>query len=323
MGIGMPECASNLCAGVDPVMDWINIIVLIAFVLTVGTMVYFVIRYRKRSDNDITSSVAHNTTIEVVWTVIPSLFFVVMFIFGIKGFYEMRSVPDNAMEIVVDGAQWTWTYSYPSDFAQGERKDVKLSMGGGKGTPLYLIDGQPTKLVMQSKDVLHSFFVPAFRVKEDVVPGMYTYISFTPTANGKDQAEYDIFCTEYCGKDHSYMIGKAVVMKREAFMQKMAELEVKASNDGASRGQEIYAAKCVSCHSLDGSRILGPSFKGLWNSKREFEGGVESVVADENYISESINNPNAKVVKGYPAAMTPQGLDDTQIRAVINYLKTL
>ena len=179
---------------------------------------------------------------------------------------------------------------------------------------------------MKSSDVLHSFFVPAFRVKEDVVPNMYTYIAFTPqlpaSRKGQDRVKYDIFCTEYCGKNHSAMLGKAVILKPESFRKEMERIETEAGNITPERGKSIYNSNCVSCHSLDGSRLVGPSFQGLWQKKREFTDGNEAV-ADENYIRSSIMDPNTQVVKGYPAAMPVQNYNDAEIQSLIEYIKTI
>ncbi|MEQ9365340.1 MAG: c-type cytochrome [Leptospirales bacterium] len=208
---------------------------------------------------------------------------------------------------------------------------------------LYIEEGRAVHLLMISEDVLHSFFIPAFRVKEDVTPNIFTYVTFTPLIKeggiqlakavldkegdkgdrtGKDHARYDIFCTEYCGKDHSYMIGHAVVMAPEDFRAKIASIEAEAGDISAEKGESIYQGNCVSCHSVDGSRIVGPSFQGLYGTNRAFADG-SNAEADENYIRSSILNPNEQIVEGYPAAMPVQNLSDSEIQSVIEYMKTL
>lgn len=304
----------------DLVMLWINLIVIVAFLAVNGVLVYFIVRYRRRGPDDRTSKVAHSTILEITWTVIPTIVFFALFFWGLHAFVEFRRIPDNAREVVVRAWQWGWEYNYPSELVQNKEKPVQLKTN----RILYLEEGVPVKFIMTSSDVLHSFFIPAFRAKEDIVPNMYTYVSVTPVLNEQyraaGQASYDIFCTEYCGRDHSYMTGTAIVMTREKFMAEMAKLEAEASNITAERGQAIYASNCRSCHSLDGSRIVGPSFKGLYGANREFEVG-ESVAADENYLRTAILNPGAQVVKGYANAMPPQNLNESEILSMIEFIK--
>jgi cytochrome c oxidase subunit II len=336
----------------DLVMLWINIITIAAFLLVNAVLVYFIVRYRRRSANDKTSRIAHSSTIEVIWTVIPTIVFFALFGWGLYDFYWMRSVPANAREIVVIGSQWSWEFTYPAELRSEPEKGTQLKTTN----VIYLEEGVPVKLVMNSPDVLHSFFVPAFRVKEDLVPGLYTYVSFTPlispeqsnrpqptaaaqviTANpggiehpalkqycGEFQkcAEYVVYCTEYCGKDHSVMEAKAVVLPRAEFLAVMARIEKEAGDISPERGEAIYANNCRACHSLDGSRVVGPTFKGLWGGNAELEGG-QVVPRDANYMRSSILNPAAQIVKGYPNAMPVQNLNDAQIASMIEYMKTL
>ena len=215
-----------------------------------------------------------------------------------------------------------WSFTYPGDLRKNPNKATILK----SANVLYLEDGQPVKLVMKSTDVLHSFFVPAFRVKEDLAPHIYTYTSFTPFLRPehkkKGKAEYDIYCTEYCGRDHSAMLAKAIVLSPEKFRNEMNRIEETAGNVSAKRGKAIYGSNCKSCHTLDGSSLVGPSFKGLWQKERVFADG-SNALADENYIRESVLYPNKQVVKGYPAAMPVQEYDDAEIQSIIEYLKSL
>ncbi|MCP5480889.1 MAG: cytochrome c oxidase subunit II [Spirochaetales bacterium] len=316
------EGASNHAPGVDSLMLWINIITIAAFIIVNAVLVYFIIRYRRRGDNDRTSRVAHNTTIEVVWTVIPSIVFVWLYIWGMIVFLEMRHQPSDAREVLVSGTRWQWDFTYP------DAGDDVVTVA--TQDELILEAGKPVKLIMQATDVLHSFFVPAFRVKEDVVPGVYTYVSFIPyiseTSEDPNRSRYQVFCTEYCGKEHSMMLADAIVLSSEAYQARMAELLEKAridlSNITAERGQEIYTARCASCHSVDGSVVVGPSFQGIVGRSREFTDG-STVVADENYIRQSILQPESQVVAGFPNAMPPQNLDNASIQSIILYMKSL
>lgn len=323
----------------DLLMFWINFLTIGAFLLVNAVLVYFIVVYRRRGPNDRTSSIAHSTTVEIIWTVIPSIVFLVLYVWGLIGFMNYRTVADDAMIISVSGKQWAWEYTYPAELRQDKDKATLIKTTN----TLYLEEGRATKLVMKSTDVLHSFFIPAFRVKEDVTPNIFTYVTFTPLikAGGiklakavleddaqnadeteKEHARYDIFCTEYCGKDHSYMIGHAVVMSPEDFKQKIGTIEREAGDISAAKGERIHKNNCVSCHSVDGSRIVGPSFKGLYGANRPFADGTNAD-ADENYIRTSILYPNEQIVEGYPAAMPVQNLSDSEIASVIEYMKTL
>lgn len=316
------EGASLNAINHDNLMLWVNIITIVAFLLLNSVLVYFIIRYRRRGDDDLTSPIAHNQTLEIIWTTIPTIIMVWLYIWGLVAFIEIRTVPDDALEINVSAQQWAWSFTYPSELRQNSRKPTILK----SSNVLYLEEGRPTKLVMKSSDVLHSFFVPAFRVKEDVVPNMYTYTVFTPIIPPKkknlNRVEYDIFCTEFCGKDHSAMLGKAVILSSTEFHKEMARIETEAGNITSKRGKKIFSGNCKSCHSIDGSALVGPSFKGLWQKERTFADGTK-VLADENYIRNSILNPNEQVVKGYPAAMPVQDYNDAEIQSLIEFLKTI
>lgn len=311
------EGASNIAPMHDLVMLWVNIITITAFILTNAVMVYFVIKYRRKSADQQTSKLAHNRTIEVVWTVIPSIIFAILFIAGINSFNAMRSIPDDALEINVTGRQWSWEFRYPGSEATGGIPVTTFD-------DLILKEGQPVKLIMRSTDVIHSFFVPAFRVKEDVVGHMYTYVSFTPYIADSQQeqgyGEYDIFCTEYCGKDHSYMIGKAIVLPEEQYYARLAEIGDQAGAVSAEAGEELYRSQCQSCHTIDGADLVGPSFQGLFGSTRSMTDGRE-IVADENYIRRSILEPSADITAGFQNLMPVFNFSDQQIDSIIEFIK--
>lgn len=346
---------SNHAPSTNFTMDLVNLIVVIAFVLTNAALVYFIIRYRRRGPNDVTSRKANSHTIEVVWTAIPSIVFLILYIIGLQGFLQLRAVAPDSREMNVYGKQWAWEFQYPASLREDQSKKSPLK----SYNKLYLEANKPVKLIMTSQDVLHSFSVPAFRVKEDVVGNHYTYVSFTPLISPKQKtmsaeerkrlsalapgqekkipqmadecleyepgqcATYNVYCTEYCGNDHSYMLAKAIVLTPELFKKKMGELEEASNNITAEQGEELYNnAGCKSCHSVDGSRQVGPSFKGLVGTERALEDGT-TAVADENYIKESILYPEAKIREGYGNLMPAQNLSDDQIEALILYMKTL
>jgi cytochrome c oxidase subunit 2 len=207
----------------------------------------------------------------------------------------------------VSAAKWKWNFRYPNGYDDDN---------------LHVPVDEPIRLTMTSKDVIHSLFVPAFRIKQDVVPGRYTQAWFRATAPG----EYDLECTEYCGTEHSEMVAKVIVHPQGEFEQWLEEAQRKAQNlPPAERGRNLYLKRgCSACHSTDGTTKQGPSFLGIYGHPVKLATGQE-VMVDDNYIRESIVNPSAKIVAGFEDRMNPyQGLlSDDDITAIIAYLKTL
>ena len=306
----VPEVASNLASKVDAVIWFITVISLIFFILISIFLIYFAIKYRRKQENEETPYITGNHLLETVWTIIPSILLIVIFVYGFVVYKEMRTPPKDALEINVMGKQWLWQFKY----------------NNGKTTlnELYVPEGRPVKLVMISDDVLHSLFVPAFRVKQDLVGGMYTYLWFTPTKTGT----YDLFCTEYCGTGHSAMLGKVIVMNPEEYEKwEKGEKEEKvvAEISPVELGKQLFTQRgCNACHSIDGSPLVGPSFKGVFGRKQTLQDGQE-ITVDENYTRESLSEPQAKIVKGFQPVMPSfKGmLSDEEISAIIAYLKTL
>lgn len=306
----MPEDQASTWA---PAVDHLNTLItnaaIFCTVAIVGTMLYFAIRYRRRSEDQEIAYIEHNTILETVWTVIPSIICIFLFYFGFVTYHETRNPPANALEVNVTARKWAWTFQHTN----GKTDEANLVV------PL----GQPVRLIMRSKDVLHSFFVPAMRIKEDVMANIYTFTWFNPVKLGT----FHIFCAEYCGKDHSAMLGSVKVVTSEEYADYLHDRGAVAdTRSPAEIGKELYTVKgCNACHSLDGSRLVGPSFKGLTGSIREFENGVPPQKADENYIRESILLSQAKVVKTYPAGAMPsfEGLiTDDEIEAMIAFIKS-
>jgi len=304
----LPKATSTNAPDVDWAFDVVLWIDVAFFIGIVGAMALFMYRYRRRKEGEKTSTVAHNTTLEIVWTVFPTLLLGVLFVAGLRGFANAQVVPAEALEIKVTGAKWFWTFTYPNGYVATNKMVVP--------------QGHPVKLLMSSQDVVHSFFVPEFRVKQDVVPGQYTTMWFNATESKAVQVE----CAEYCGTSHSDMLA-TIDVKPEAEFKDWLE---KAGDEGkglspAEYGQKLYTSKnCFTCHSTDGSRIQGPTFKGVFGRQEQLESGA-TVAVDENYIRESLLEPNAKIVKGYPAVMpTYKGtLKDKEIDALIAYLKSV
>jgi len=306
----MPLDASTFAADIDSLYYYLFWISAVSAFLIYGVMFYFVVKYRAkgREANEVgEESSHHNTALEITWSVIPLFFCIAIFVWGFKGYVDLRTPPRNALEIHVQGQKWKWLFTYPNGFVSSE---------------LHVPVDEDVRVIIQSVDVLHSLYIPAFRTKMDAVPGRYTDLWFHATREG----EYPIFCAEYCGTSHSDMLAKAVVHPPGGYAtwlrEKAAELE---NMPPVELGAKMYTEQgCSTCHSIDGSAKIGPSWKGLWGSQRNFADGTSSV-ADENYITESINMPTAKVVQNYaPAMPTYQGkLSDKQINGIIEYIKSL
>jgi cytochrome c oxidase subunit 2 len=308
------------------------------FVLVVGGMIYFAVRYRSSVVKK-TLYVRDNHLIEATWTIIPTILLMVIFGWGYVVYNKMTQSPTDAYEVRVIGKQWLWQFQYDD--------------GRTTVNELYVPANRPVKLIMTSEDVIHSFFIPNFRVKQDVVPGMYSSVWFNTTMPGRHQ----VFCTEYCGTSHSLMEAQVIALDEQQWSDWTRGKKIEnvpangldglkftsaerngdsgdASGEGkgaiqltglAAQGKTVVEAKgCVACHSADGTQKVGPSFKGVFGHKVELVSG-ESVTADENYLRESIVNPQAKVVKGFgPVMPTFQGIvSETELNAVIAYLKAL
>jgi cytochrome c oxidase subunit II len=304
----MPTKASTTAQDVDWVFYLIYGISVFFFALITFLMTLFVIRYRRtRSRREAEASPAHNTALEVTWSVIPTIIVIGIFWMGFKVFLDIATPPANAYEILVTGQRWSWEFTYPNGHVDGT---------------LHVPVDTPVQLVMTSEDVIHSFFVPAFRVKRDVVPGRYTKTWFEATRAG----EYDIFCAEYCGTNHSTMLAKVVVHPPGDFETWLAEAsDFLERMSPAEAGERLYISRgCAQCHSVDGRPGIGPTFQGVFSHEVVLRDGSR-VLADEDYLRESILEPNAKVVAGFdPVMPTYQGrLSDREITAIIEYIKTL
>ena len=304
----LPEAASSFAGRVDNVIWFVTIISVIFFVFISVLLVYFSVKYRRKSENDRTSQYTSYHGLEVIWTVIPSILVLAIFIYGLVVYDEMRTPPKDAMEINVIGKQWLWQFQYDTG---------KTSLN-----EIYVPVGRAVKLVMTSEDVLHSFFVPEFRVKQDLVPGMYTYLWFKAIKEG----EYNIFCAEYCGTSHSAMLGKVKVVSVEEFENWKNEATEDAPIENPIEfGAELYVTRgCSACHSINGSVGVGPTFKGLMGREETMQDG-EFIVVDENYIRESIYEPQAKIVQGFAPIMPSfKGMvSEGEVGAIIAYIKSL
>ncbi|MDX9858580.1 MAG: cytochrome c oxidase subunit II [candidate division Zixibacteria bacterium] len=304
----MPPQNSTMAAEIDFLWDFIYWASAVFFIVLGAAIVYFVFRYRRRRQGELTTGLAHNMPLEITWTLIPTILIFFVFVWGFKSYLKLHIAPGDAMEIKVTGQKWFWSFQYAE--------------GASTVNELVVPVDKPVKLLMSSVDVIHSFFVPNFRVKMDVLPNRYTQLWFEATAVG----EYDLMCTEYCGTGHSEMIGKVRVLGEREY----AEWLESAGGMGegmtpAEYGAQLYKNKaCNTCHSIDGSKLVGPSFLNLYNTQQMLTNGPPTM-ADENYLRESILNPQAKLVAGYdPVMPSYQGvLKDQQIDALIAYIKSL
>ncbi|NUN14640.1 MAG: cytochrome c oxidase subunit II [Myxococcales bacterium] len=300
----MPPQASTIAPEVDGLFYFIFILCTIFFVGIVGAIIYFAAKYRQRSSNDRTSAIDGNHRLELLWSAIPTVLLLVIFGWSFRIWLDMSVPPGDAIDVRVTGQKWSWSYDYPASGCVGVSEIV---------VPV----GEPVKLTMSSLDVLHSYFVPAFRIKRDVIPNRYTVQWFTATEVGT----YPVSCTEYCGTGHSIMASQVRVVSRPEYEDWLAN----DCGGGDKSGEELFRDKgCLACHSVTGSKLVGPTMLGLYGREETLVGG-EKVLVDDNYIRESIINPNAKVVQGYdPVMPTFKGrIKDRQIDAIIDYLKTL
>jgi cytochrome c oxidase subunit 2 len=285
--------------------------------LVTALMVFFAIKYHRKRHPQ-AEQVEGNTLLEIAWTVIPTLLALGMFYIGWIGYKVMRNVPEGALQVSATGRMWSWEFKYDN---------------GKSSSELYVPQGTPVRVNLQSADVLHSFYIPAYRVKQDVVPGLDTYTWFQPVDTGR----FDIFCAEYCGQRHAYMMSKVVVVPEEEFRvwleKDVAPAAVpEAGGEGEAlaevrkAGERLSRIKgCNACHSTDGSRLVGPSYKGLFGSMATVATGGQNrqVVADEEYLRRSIVDPNADIVDGYDAVMPAIEMTEEEIRAIVEYVKTL
>lgn len=298
--------ASNLAAGVDKAFIFIFAVSFIFIIGITAFMIYTVIKFR-RSKGHKAQQFTGSVKLEILWTVIPFIIVMVMFYYGWMGFAAMRKVPDNAMVVKAIGRMWTWEFDYG---------DGKLS------NILVLPVDVPVKLELVSEDVNHSLFIPAFRVKEDVVPGYNNYMWFIPTYMG----EYDLFCTEYCGALHSAMITKTKIISQEDFDEWLANLEATGLKPDAPGLTILKENNCLACHSLDGSKLLGPTFKNVYGSEKVVvtKNGEKTVKVDDAYLKNSIYNPNDEVVKGFSKGLMQSYtgvINEEQLNQITEYLK--
>ncbi|HTL47723.1 MAG TPA: cytochrome c oxidase subunit II [Verrucomicrobiae bacterium] len=299
-----PVQASTLAGQVDLLYLYLIAVSVFFTCVIFATVLFFTLKYKRRSETERPEAIHGNLLLEITWSAIPLAIAMTMFTWGSILYFKGWRAPQNAEEIFVVGKQWMWKIQHP----EGRREINEL----------HVPVDHPIRLKMTSEDVIHSFFVPAFRVKMDVVPGRYTSLWFQPTKTGR----YHLFCAEYCGTKHSGMIGWVTVMPEEEYQQWL-ETGTAIAPVTVS-GKELFQKnRCNTCHHAE-SGALGPDLAGVFGNPVQLADG-RTVTADENYIRESIVKPNAKIVAGYtPMMPTFQGqLGEEEILQIISYLKSL
>jgi cytochrome c oxidase subunit II len=299
-----PERASTMAGRVDALYFFLLGITAFFSLLIAGLIVYYAIKYRRRTPDAVGAPIHGGLALEVAWTVIPLFITMIVFVWGASVFFAMSRPPDETLDIYVVGKQWMWKVQH----LDGQREIDEL----------HVPVGRAVKLIMTSEDVIHSFFIPAFRVKADVIPGRYTTLWFQSTTPGR----YHLFCAEYCGTKHSGMIGQIVVMEPSEYQTWLSGGSPEGSL--ASTGAKLFAdLACNTCHRSD-AQGRGPVLEGLFGKTVTLQSG-ETATFDEAYVRESILMPSAKVAAGFqPIMPTFQGLvTEEQLLALVEYVKSL
>ncbi len=306
MGFNFPPQASTNAAKNDSLYMFITNVGIFFTILIFGVLFWLVWRFRASKHPKAERTATHNTPLELVWSILPGFVLAYMFWVGFKDFLDFRTPPTDSYEIQVTGQKWKWSFRYP---------------GGYEWDELHVPVDRPVTLRITSTDVLHSFYIPAFRTKMDAVPGRYTKLWFEATKTG----EFAALCTEYCGTQHSDMLARVFVETEEehdAFLEKISKWF--EGMDPVDVGKRLHgSAGCAQCHSLDGTAGQGPSWKGIWGKQEMTDKGAKTV--DENYVRESILEPGAAVVNGYQNIMpTYKGrFREPEIEGIIAFIKSL
>ncbi len=316
---------ANLPQTVNNVFYFILAISVVLLVLITFLMIFFVIKYSRKRNKE-PKDIEGNIWLEITWTVIPTIIVLAMFYYGWVGYKLLKDVPEDAMVVNVTGRMWSWLFEYNN---------------GVQSDTLYLPVDKAARLNLRSQDVLHSFFVPAFRVKHDVVPGLEdTYLWLHP----KELGSYDVLCAEYCGQRHAYMLTKLVVMPEDQFQNWLsAEADSLAGEDSTTTIAEEAPKKevkeiprglkllwdngCIACHTTDGSAMVSTSFKNMFGKRQVVltDGKERKITIDEAYFKKSILEPKADVVKGLDPIMPEldEPITDEEIQVMIEYVKAL
>lgn len=306
----LPNQGSELAGSVDGLFMYIMWVSAISVMGIFAAMFIICYKYRakdRESNQQALSQVDHSNTLEITWSVLPFFFLVSIFVWGFKDYVALRTSPKDSIEIYATGQKWQWTFKYPNGHVDSE---------------LHVPKDTNVRVIIKSVDVLHSLFIPEFRVKMDAVPGRYTELWFNSTHAGT----FPVFCTEYCGKQHSDMLTQAIVHEGDGYEEWLVKVEEELYNKPLPELGAIMFKKfgCGACHSTDGSENVGPTFKGLFGRTERLASG-QQVLVDENYIRTSILEPQKDIVEGYPPQMPSfrGSIKDKGIDGLIAYIKTL
>ena len=303
----LPPKASTVAPDVDWLFNGILIITGFFCLLIFVLMIVFAIKYRHRAGRESGPSSSHSTALELSWTIVPTIIVLVIFYYGFKGYLDETVVPPNAYEIQVTSHMWKWGFVYPN---------------GHEDPELHIPRDRPIRLVLTSDDVIHSLYIPAFRLQKMAVPGRYNRFWLQATANG----EYPLYCAQYCGTNHSEMRSTCIVHDPKDFdgwLEIASNPEKQAGFTPQKAGQQIMTARgCFQCHTVDGAASTGPTFKNVFGRSEALSDG-SSITVDENYIRESILLPQKKVVKGFQPVMPAFALKDREIGWIIAYMKSI
>ncbi len=330
---------------VDSLAYFILVICGIFLVFNAGLMVFFAMRYRQQKKEGVAVGATHNTALEVTWSVIPAFILAIIFIWGFRGFLHQSTPPENSYDIMVTGYKWGWDFTYPN--GANSKAETDPESGKAMAPALHVPAYQPVRLTLQSNDVLHSVFIKQLRVKKDVVPGRFNQMWFEahydeataekttiPTKEGGtvtvSRNVYDLFCTEYCGQNHSMMLTKVYVYQPEDYEKWYASMTlVDPTTPLVKLGETIWSTQCKSCHSIDGSGAANfPSWQNLYGTTGHAT-SAGPVDVDDAYIYESIRNPSAKLAGkagggtyGNNMAAFPN-LTDREVRGIIEFMKSV
>jgi cytochrome c oxidase subunit 2 len=306
----LPQQAAEQAKPIDWLFNFQFKLMAVMFGLIAGLMLYSVVFFRrKKGDETDGPHVTGNTPLEIAWTAIPFAIVIGLALLGAQNLAETQRIDPRALEVKVTGIQWAWKFEYPAY--------------GLVTNELILPVNQQVVFKLNATDVIHSFWVPEWRVKQDAVPGIEQTLRVTPSETG----EFQLVCAEICGAQHANMVSVVKVISQEEFKSWVAQqLTGEVAADPVERGaQALKTNGCIACHSLDGTKLVGPTFLGLYGREETLEDG-STLIADDAYILESIRQPAKLVVQGYPPVMQPYGpevISDETVADIIEYIKTL
>ncbi|MEX0821149.1 MAG: cytochrome c oxidase subunit II [Rhodothermales bacterium] len=303
----LPESASTMSPEIDSLFYFVTWASIILFVGVVAATIYLAVRYRRQDEVHVPQPVEPNTIVEISWIILPTILVLIIFNWGFKLFIDQSVSPPDAYEIQVRGSMWNWEFEYPNG---------TVTVG-----ELHVPVDRPVRLNMSSVDVLHSFFVPEFRVKQDVLPDRYSSVWFEATRTDT----FHVFCTEYCGQGHSEMLSSLVTHSQGDFEEWLASAGTDEDMPLPELGQQLYEQRgCAACHSIDGTAGIGPTLQGLYGETETLADG-STVEVDEDFLRESILEPGATIVEGYQNVMPAAygNLSERELSGLIAYIEQL